>query len=95
MKRQRSNHTASLAVENTPARQHRPVRCSALLTIGSAVRDLSEVGPRRQPRVHLRPGPPQGRPASHCGPESLQIRKRPVQRKLRARESNGLRMLVS
>jgi guanylate kinase len=29
-KRQRSNHTASLAVENAAARQHRPVRCSAL-----------------------------------------------------------------
>ena len=30
VKRQRSNHTASHAVENAAARQHRPVRCSAL-----------------------------------------------------------------
>ena len=64
-------------------------------SIGSAVRDLPEVGPRRQTRAHLRPGSPQGRPASHCGPESLQNRKRHVQRKLHVQESNGLRMLVS
>lgn len=56
VKRQRSNHTASLAVENAAARQHRPVRCSALPSIGSVVRDLPEVGPRRQTRVHLRTG---------------------------------------
>jgi hypothetical protein len=33
-KRQRPIHPASLAVENAAARQHRPVRCSALLQCG-------------------------------------------------------------
>ena len=95
MERQRSNHTASLAADNATARQHRPVRCSALPFQGRAVRDLPKVGLRRQPHVH--PGLDNRKEVRYriAVLNLIQRRSRPVQRKLNARESNGLRVLVS
>lgn len=41
---QRRNRTTLHAADNATARRHRPVRCSALPRMGSAVLDLAEVG---------------------------------------------------
>jgi hypothetical protein len=91
---QRSDRIALHVVENAASRQHRPVRCSALL-LGRVVSGSPEVGACRQARIHL------GldfRKEVRRRIVALNMRQRDMRsarRKPSAWESNGLWVLVS
>lgn len=67
---QRANRTAWQAVENAAARQHRPVRCSALPQ-GRVVLGWPEVGNVPSSTYPPGVGSPQGDPTPHCRSEHV------------------------